>query len=96
MSLAPGNGAGTGQSLARASTASSAKITVVVPDSALVWFDGTPSDNKEGARVFTSTPIESGKTTQVTVKISWAGNTREMQLMMQSGDSMTIDLRGSQ
>lgn len=100
MKLAPANGTASAQSGAAASStsspSSSAKITVMVPDGALVWFDGTQSDKKEGTRAFTSGPIESGRTIHVSVKISWAGNTREMQLGMQSGDAMTIDLRGSQ
>jgi hypothetical protein len=66
----------------------------MVPDGAQVWFDGTQTDKREGARVFTSSPIEAGQAMRVSVKISWAGNTREMQLSMQSGDIMTIDFRG--
>jgi uncharacterized protein (TIGR03000 family) len=98
VTIAPSNGQSSGQSVgvtpSTSSVSSSAKVTVMVPDGAQVWFDGTQTDKREGARVFTSAPIEAGQAMRVSVKISWAGNTREMQLSMQSGDIMTIDFRG--
>jgi hypothetical protein len=78
-----------------ATPVTTAKITVLVPENAQVWFNGTSSEAKEVGRVYTSGSIETGKSVPVSVKISMSGSMREMQLTMQAGDAVTIDLRGS-
>jgi hypothetical protein len=79
-----------------ATPVTTAKLTVLASESAQVWFNGTASDAKDGARVYTSGSIETGKSLPVAVKISMSGSMREIQLTMQAGDAVTIDLRGSQ
>jgi hypothetical protein len=94
LSLAP---AATGAALSSAASGVSslpARVSVQAPDGAQVWFDGAKSDLKEGSSVFTTAPIETGRTAKVSVKIEWGGGSREMQLVMQSGDAMTIHVRG--
>lgn len=78
------------------SSASPARIKVIAPEGAQVWFDGKLSDSKEVARTFTSAPIEAGQTAKVSVKVDWSGNTHEMQFTIHGGDVMNIDLRGAQ
>jgi hypothetical protein len=71
-----------------------ARVSVKAPDGAQVWFDGTPGEVKDGVRTFTSGPIDAGQTSRVTVRIAVGGISREVQLALQTGDVMTIDVRG--
>ena len=71
-----------------------ATVTVIVPADAQVWFNGQEIKTTGESRVFTSTALSPGQPVQLVVKARWGGNTRELQLPLQAGDKMSVDLRG--
>lgn len=72
--------------------AGTGSVTVVVPSGAQLWFDGKETDTGSASRVFTSQKLEPGQVKTLSVKARWDGSTREMQLPVQAGDNMTVDL----
>ncbi|MCE9561310.1 MAG: TIGR03000 domain-containing protein [Planctomycetes bacterium] len=76
-----------------AATPAPATVTVMVPDGAQVWFNGNETNTTGSSRVFTSPTIQPGQSTTLSVQARWDGSTRSMQVPMEAGDNMTIDLR---
>ncbi len=70
-----------------------ARVTLVVPEGAQVWFDGKETTTTGSTRVFTSPVIEAGKSSVLVVKARWDGSDREMRLPIQAGDKMSVDMR---
>lgn len=73
--------------------AAAAQVTVLVPEGAQVWFDGKEAAATGTSRVFTSPVLQPGQSSVLAVKARWDGSNREMQLPIQAGDKMTVDLR---
>jgi uncharacterized protein (TIGR03000 family) len=71
-----------------------ATLTVIVPDGAQLWFDGTPSDQTGPRRTFTTPPINPGQTQTVVVKMTTGGGPVTMPLQLRAGDKTTVDLSG--
>ncbi len=56
-----------------------ASIEVRVPADAKVWFDGSPTTMTGDSRIFTSPPIEPGKTFHYEVKAQWMKDGKPME-----------------
>jgi uncharacterized protein (TIGR03000 family) len=71
-----------------------ATVTVLVPEGAELSFDGKETEKADGSRVYTSPPLEPGKTVNLAIKTRANGSAREMQLPIRAGDKITVDFRG--
>lgn len=71
-----------------------ATVTVLVPEGAKVWFDGTEANGAGGNRVFTSNPLQAGQSLLLGIKVDANGTSRTLDLPLRPGDAMTVDLRG--
>jgi uncharacterized protein (TIGR03000 family) len=64
----------------------------MVPANAEVWFDSKEAKANGNSRVFTSPALQPGQSAVLSVKENWEGQTREMQIPIQAGDNMNVDL----
>ncbi|HJZ55851.1 MAG TPA: TIGR03000 domain-containing protein, partial [Gemmataceae bacterium] len=70
-----------------------ATLTVVVPDGAQLWFNGTASDQAGNRQTFTTAAINPGTTQTVQVKMVNAGGSPvQLPLHLRAGDKITVDL----
>jgi uncharacterized protein (TIGR03000 family) len=82
---------------AAAATAPSgtATLTAIVPEGGQVWFNDTLTQSGGTAWVYTTPPLESGKTYSVDVKARWVEGSQdrsmELALRLVAGDNMTVD-----
>jgi uncharacterized protein (TIGR03000 family) len=75
-------------------------VTVLVPTAdAQVWFNGAATTQQGMQRVFSSPPLDQGFSYTYTIKGRWMENgravDRERQVNVQSGQSITVDLRNN-
>jgi len=73
-------------------TPTPALVTIVVPEGAEVWFDGKLDAGNGTSRVFVSPALKPGQSTTLSVKAKWGGSTRELNLPIQAGDKMSVDI----
>jgi uncharacterized protein (TIGR03000 family) len=73
--------------------AAPATVTLIVPNDAKVWFNGKEDTTTGTSRVFTSPTLQPGESSVLSVKARWDGNDRTVQLPIQAGDKMRVDLR---
>lgn len=95
---APGNQVR--QSFYPETTNQEATLTVLLPKAdAQVWFDGAATQQQGMQRTFMSPALEQGRSFTYTIKGRWMENgrpvERERQVSVQSGQSVTVDLRGN-
>jgi uncharacterized protein (TIGR03000 family) len=96
-------GTGTGSSSVRVSAASSAtaggaaRITVLLPDEAELWFDSTMRPAIGQVREFTTPPLAAGQTYTYSLRARWLdGNTFRDQtqtVTFARGDNVTVNFR---
>jgi uncharacterized protein (TIGR03000 family) len=72
-----------------------ATLTAIVPEGGQVWFNDTLTQSGGTAWVYTTPPLESGKTYSVDVKARWVEGSQdrsmELALRLVAGDNMTVD-----
>ena len=82
---------------AAAATAPSdtATLTAIVPEGGQVWFNDTLTQSGGTAWVYTTPPLDSGKTYTVNVKARWVEGSQDrsmdLALRLVAGDNMTVD-----
>ena len=73
-----------------------ARLVVVVPEGGQVWFDNVLTPANGNRWVYTSPPLEPGRTYSVSLKARWGegdqAKSYEIPVRVQAGDAMTIDL----
>jgi uncharacterized protein (TIGR03000 family) len=77
----------------------SVNVKVIVPADAQVWFENRATTQQGMERLFQSPPLEPNQDFTYTIKARWMENgqavTRERQVHVQAGQSVTVDFRAN-